>query len=87
MGAGECRTREGGGAEDVVIGDEGLVLVAGKGGIPRKDVQMVHVAVAVDEDDAPAVWEGLGEEAGRACAAVAGPEDGDGLGVPGPSPV
>ena len=67
-----------------MIGDEGLVLVAGEDGVPREDVQMVHVAVPVDEDDAPAVREGLGEEAGCACAAIASPEDGDGLGGGGP---
>ena len=66
--------------EDVGVGEEGLVLVAGEDGEAGEDVEVVEVAVAVDEDDAPAAGKALGEDEGGAGTAVGGPEDGDGLG-------
>ena len=68
------------GEEDVGVRDESLVFVSGENCVPGEDVEVVHVAVPVDENDSPLFRETLGEEVGYAGTAVAGPDDSDGPG-------
>ena len=67
-------------AKEPGVWDERFVTVLGKNSKARKDIEVVHVAVPVDENDSPLFRETLGEEVGYAGTAVAGPDDGDGPG-------
>lgn len=66
--------------EDVGVRDESLVFVAWEDCIPGEDVEVVHVAVPIDNDDPPSFREILGEEVGDASAPIAGSDDCDGPG-------
>ena len=78
------RTRAGGrsvgrreGVEDAAVWDESLVFVAREDCIPGQDVEVVHMAVPINDDDPPSFWEILGEEVCDAGAAIAGSNDCD----------
>lgn len=61
--------------EDGRIGDEGLVLVSGQRREARKDVEMVKVAVPLDENHSMRRWQALCQYGGGVHTAIAATDD------------
>jgi hypothetical protein len=56
--------------EDVAEGDEGFVFVPWDDTVTWKDVKVVHVTVAVDDDHPPPFRKALREDVSRASATI-----------------